>query len=55
MASSSSHSGADVSHHYNNLRGIGRKQRHKSPIFYVRNFNNWVKAVLICEFHVSFD
>ncbi|XP_059060469.1 mRNA cap guanine-N7 methyltransferase [Achroia grisella] len=39
-----------VAAHYNHLEEKGLRERFKSPIFYVRNFNNWVKSVLIQEF-----
>ncbi|KAM6455846.1 mRNA cap guanine-N(7) methyltransferase isoform 1-T3 [Liasis olivaceus] len=39
-----------VAAHYNKLEEIGLEQRSMSRIFYLRNFNNWVKSVLIGEF-----
>ncbi|KAG6457597.1 hypothetical protein O3G_MSEX010374 [Manduca sexta] len=39
-----------VAAHYNHLEEKGLKERFNSPIFYLRNFNNWVKSVLIQEF-----
>lgn len=39
-----------VAAHYNNLEEKGMKERFNSPIFYLRNFNNWVKSVLIQEY-----
>lgn len=39
-----------VAAHYNHLEEKGLKERFNSPIFYVRNFNNWVKSVLIQEY-----
>lgn len=38
-----------VAAHYNHLEEKGLKERFNSPIFYLRNFNNWVKSVLIQE------
>lgn len=38
-----------VAAHYNHLEEKGIKERFNSPIFYLRNFNNWVKSVLIQE------
>ncbi|XP_034825921.1 mRNA cap guanine-N7 methyltransferase [Maniola hyperantus] len=39
-----------VAAHYNHLEEKGVKERFNSPIFYLRNFNNWVKSVLIQEY-----
>lgn len=39
-----------VAAHYNHLEEKGLKERLNSPIFYLRNFNNWVKSVLIQEY-----
>ncbi|EDW63661.1 mRNA cap guanine-N7 methyltransferase [Drosophila virilis] len=39
-----------VAHHYNELKEAGRKERHKSKIYFMRNFNNWIKSQLINEF-----
>lgn len=39
-----------VAAHYNLLEEKGLKERFNSPIFYLRNFNNWVKSVLIQEY-----
>ncbi|XP_043216855.1 mRNA cap guanine-N7 methyltransferase-like [Amphibalanus amphitrite] len=39
-----------VANHYNQLENTGVRDRIKSPIFYLRNFNNWVKSMLIGEF-----
>lgn len=39
-----------VAAHYNHLEEKGLNERFNSPIFYLRNFNNWVKSVLIQEF-----
>ena len=36
-----------VANHYNQLENTGLRDRTKSPIFYLRNFNNWVKSMLI--------
>lgn len=38
-----------VAQHYNHLEEKGIKERYKSPIFYLRSFNNWIKSVLIQE------
>lgn len=42
--------GATVAKHYNEHKENTREERKTSPIFYLRNFNNWVKSVLINEF-----
>ncbi|KAH8255627.1 hypothetical protein KR038_007597 [Drosophila bunnanda] len=39
-----------VANHYNELKEAGRKDRQKSKIFFMRNFNNWVKSQLINEY-----
>ncbi|XP_068093218.1 mRNA cap guanine-N7 methyltransferase isoform X2 [Hyperolius riggenbachi] len=43
------HSSA-VAAHYNELQECGLQQRSQSRIFYLRNFNNWMKSALIGEF-----
>ncbi|KAK7898251.1 hypothetical protein WMY93_019104 [Mugilogobius chulae] len=40
---------AEVADHYNRLQEVGLQVRSQSRIFYMRNFNNWVKSVLIGE------
>lgn len=42
--------GSKVATHYNQLQEVGLKVRRQSRIFYLRNFNNWMKSVLIGEF-----
>ncbi|XP_063216085.1 mRNA cap guanine-N7 methyltransferase isoform X2 [Bacillus rossius redtenbacheri] len=42
--------GAVVATHYNTLQEKGLDERCKSRIFYLRNFNNWTKSMLINEF-----
>ncbi|KAJ8729278.1 hypothetical protein PYW08_000859 [Mythimna loreyi] len=39
-----------VAAHYNHLEEKGLNERFNSPIYYLRNFNNWVKSVLIQEY-----
>lgn len=39
-----------VATHYNKLEEKGLAERSKSKIFYMRNFNNWIKSILINEF-----
>ncbi|CAB3408139.1 unnamed protein product [Caenorhabditis bovis] len=36
-----------VAEHYNNVKQTGIQLRTKSRIFYLRNFNNWIKSQLI--------
>ncbi|KAL4234369.1 hypothetical protein ACF0H5_006016 [Mactra antiquata] len=38
-----------VAKHYNELQESGRDMRYDSRIFYMRNFNNWIKSVVIGE------
>ncbi|KAM6903513.1 mRNA cap guanine-N(7) methyltransferase isoform 1-T1 [Lycodopsis pacificus] len=42
------HSGK-VASHYNSLQEVGLAARSQSRIFFMRNFNNWMKSVLIGE------
>uniref|UniRef100_UPI00358EA058 mRNA cap guanine-N7 methyltransferase isoform X2 n=1 Tax=Myxine glutinosa TaxID=7769 RepID=UPI00358EA058 len=42
--------GTMVAKHYNMQKEIGLEARSHSRIFYLRNFNNWIKSVLINEF-----
>lgn len=39
-----------VQEHYNQKNPTDLDTRSKSPIFYMRNFNNWIKSVLIAEY-----
>uniref|UniRef100_A0A3B4WJA2 mRNA (guanine-N(7))-methyltransferase n=1 Tax=Seriola lalandi dorsalis TaxID=1841481 RepID=A0A3B4WJA2_SERLL len=38
-----------VASHYNSLQEVGLAARSRSRIFFMRNFNNWLKSVLIGE------
>ncbi|XP_057687913.1 mRNA cap guanine-N7 methyltransferase [Corythoichthys intestinalis] len=38
-----------VANHYNRIQEVGLAARSQSRIFYMRNFNNWIKSVLIGE------
>ncbi|XP_053570856.1 mRNA cap guanine-N7 methyltransferase isoform X2 [Bombina bombina] len=42
--------GSKVAAHYNELQESGLQQRSQSRIFFLRNFNNWMKSALIGEF-----
>lgn len=42
--------GAVVAAHYNKLEEKGLTERNQSRIVYLRNFNNWIKSMLINEF-----
>lgn len=39
-----------VANHYNTLEEKGLDERSKSRIFYMRNFHNWIKSMLINEY-----
>ncbi|XP_029919904.1 mRNA cap guanine-N(7) methyltransferase [Myripristis murdjan] len=39
----------EVARHYNSLQEVGLAVRSQSRIFHMRNFNNWMKSVLIGE------
>ena len=41
--------GGTVAKHYNELKESGLEERTKSRIFYLRNFNNWLKSMHIGE------
>ena len=43
-----------VAKHYNELQEAGLAERNKSRIFYMRNFNNWIKSVLISKFQLGY-
>jgi mRNA (guanine-N7-)-methyltransferase len=40
----------EVAEHYNKKEATDLETRSKSRIYYLRNFNNWIKSVLITEF-----
>ncbi|XP_030042493.1 mRNA cap guanine-N(7) methyltransferase [Microcaecilia unicolor] len=42
--------GVKVATHYNDMKEYGLEKRSQSRIFFLRNFNNWMKSVLIVEF-----
>jgi len=39
-----------VAKHYDNLPERGREQRSESRIYFMRNFNNWIKSTLMNEY-----
>lgn len=39
-----------VANHYNALEEKGLSQRNQSRIVYMRNFNNWIKSMLISNY-----
>lgn len=39
-----------VAEHYNKIQEKGLEERKQSRIFHMRNFNNWIKSMLIKEF-----
>lgn len=38
-----------VAEHYNGIKETGVEARRESRIFHMRNFNNWIKSMLIGE------
>ncbi|XP_029204957.2 mRNA cap guanine-N7 methyltransferase-like [Acropora millepora] len=48
-AESSNGLGEKVAKHYNAIPAGNRHTRRESPIFHLKNFNNWVKSVIINE------
>ena len=42
--------GNTVAKHYNDIPAGTKESRKESRIFHLRNFNNWVKTVIITEF-----
>lgn len=50
ITSGSNGHGNVVAAHYNTLEEKGLDERFNSPIFYMRNFNNWIKSMLINEY-----
>lgn len=39
-----------VANHYNSRRQVGVKERINSPIYHMKNFNNWIKSMLFRQF-----
>lgn len=46
-------SSEDVAQHYNAIPNSGVQARMDSKIYHMRNFNNWMKSMLICEFFLD--
>nr|XP_039270896.1 mRNA cap guanine-N7 methyltransferase-like [Styela clava] len=44
-----------VARHYNQLPESGLRQRKQSKIYFMRNFNNWVKSVLMKTFQIRLE
>ena len=42
--------GGDVAKFYNKLEEKGKESRQESRIYYMRNFNNWLKSMIINDF-----
>lgn len=49
-ATATADSASEVARHYNNRQETGLLARNSSPILPLKNFNNWVKSVLIGSF-----
>lgn len=43
-----------VANHYNSINNNNIQERKKSRIYYMRNFNNWVKSIIISKFKILF-
>lgn len=50
MIDSNTTSKNEIAEHYNKREGLDLETRAQSRIYYLRNFNNWIKSVLISEF-----
>lgn len=44
----------EVAQHYNAIPNAGIRARMDSKIYYMRNFNNWMKSMLICNLFTFF-
>ena len=44
-----------VAQHYNQLQEAGRESRTESRIFFMRNFNNWIKSVVISMYLMCYS
>lgn len=43
-----------VAEHYNKIEEKGLEERKQSRIFHMRNFNNWIKSMLISKCYLLF-
>lgn len=43
-----------VANHYNNINNKDISERLKSRIYFMRNFNNWIKSIIISKWFLFF-
>ena len=44
-----------VANHYNSINNKDVSERSKSKIYYMRNFNNWIKSIIIRKSKAGVD
>ena len=44
-----------VANHYNSINNKDISERSKSKIYFMRNFNNWIKSIIIRKFALVVD